>query len=133
MDTGADKVLSRYSAVAQSECNIEPMDETVIIFGNRREITNNTSTHLGDLEVIVCNDDQLTDELIAIHPIVYVGYDIHSSSAGGTMDKPSVGHSVPIIRYGRKWLVDLEDLKNIKINQNPRCCYTTSIISHLLH
>ena len=108
------------------------MDETLIIFGNGEETTSNTRTHLGDLEAIVCNDDQLTDDLVAIHPIVDAGYNIHFSSTGGIVDKPSIGHSVPIIRDGRKWLVDLEDLKGIKIKQNPICCYTASITSQVL-
>ena len=65
------------------------MDETLIIFGNGEETTSNTRTHLGDLEAIVCNDDQLTDDLVAIHPIVDAGYNIHFSSTGGIVDKPT--------------------------------------------
>ncbi len=113
-------------------CEIELMDETLIIFGNGEETTSNTRTHIGDLEAIVCDDDQLTDDLIAIHPIVDAGYNIHFSSTGGSVDKPSIGHFVPIIRDGRKWLIDLEDLKGIKIKQNPICCYTASITSQVL-
>jgi hypothetical protein len=33
---------------------------------------------------------------------VDAGYNIHFSSIGGNVDKPSIGHSVPIIRDGRK-------------------------------
>ncbi len=77
------------------------MDETLLIFGEGEETTSNTRTHIGDLEAIVCDDDQLTDDLIAIRPIVDAGYNIHFSSIDGKVDKPSIGHSVPIIRDGR--------------------------------
>jgi hypothetical protein len=49
------------------------MDETLIIFGNGKETTSTTRMHIGDLEAIVCNDDQLTDDPVAIHPIVDAG------------------------------------------------------------
>jgi hypothetical protein len=62
---------------------MEPMQETMIIFGNGEETTSTTRAHIGDLEAIVCNDNQLTDDLVAIHPIVDAGYDIHLSSKGG--------------------------------------------------
>jgi hypothetical protein len=61
-----EEILLRYSTVAENNCEIQPMDETLIIFGNGEETTSNTRTHLGDLEAIVCNDDQLTDDLVAI-------------------------------------------------------------------
>ncbi len=48
------------------------------------------------------------------------------------MDKPSLGHSVPMLWDGRKWLVDLEELKNSKITGKPMCCYTASITSQVL-
>jgi hypothetical protein len=53
------------------------MEETLIIFGNGEETTSNTRTYLGELEAIVCNDDQFTDDLVAIHHIVDAGYNIH--------------------------------------------------------
>jgi hypothetical protein len=56
---------------------MEPMDETLIAFGNGEEKAITTRIHIGDLEAIVCDDDQLTDNLVAIHPIVDAGYDIH--------------------------------------------------------
>jgi hypothetical protein len=45
-----------------------------------------TKAHKGVLEAIVCNDNQLTDDLVAIHPIVDSGYDIHLSSEGGIIN-----------------------------------------------
>ena len=75
--------------------------------------------HIGELEAIVCNDNQLTDDLVAIHPIVDAGYDIHLSSKGGVINKPSDGHSFPILRDGLKWMIDLEELKEIKIKRKP--------------
>jgi len=94
---------------------MEFMEETTIIFGNGEETTSNTKTHIGQLEAIVCNENQLTDDLVAIHPIVDAGYDIHLSSKGGIVNKPSDGHSFPILRDGLKWMIDLEELKGIKI------------------
>jgi hypothetical protein len=61
------------------------MEETMIVFGNGESTTSETKAHFGDLEAIVCADDQLTDDLIAIHPIVDAGYNIHFSSKGGIM------------------------------------------------
>jgi hypothetical protein len=75
--------------------------------------------HTWGLEAIECNDDQLTDDLVVIHPVVDAGPNIHLSSQGGTMDKPCIGHSIPILRDGKKWLVDLEELKNINIKGKP--------------
>ena len=77
------------------------MVETLIIFGNGKETTSTTKMHIGDLEAIVCNDDQLTDDLVAIHPIVDAGYNVYLSSWGGLMDKPSIGHTIPILRDGK--------------------------------
>ncbi len=111
---------------------MEPMDETTIIFGNGEETTSGTIAFLGNLEAIVCNDDQLTDDLIAIHPIVDAGFDIHLTSEGGVMNKNIGGGSIPIVRSGRKWLVDLEDLKSVKIKQNSLSCYTVSIANQVM-
>jgi hypothetical protein len=98
---------------------MEFMEETTIIFGNGEETTSNTKAHIGELEAIVCNDNQLTDDLVAIHPIVDAGYDIHLSSKGGIVNKPSDGHSFPILRDDLKWMIDLEELKGIKIKRKP--------------
>jgi hypothetical protein len=109
------------------------MDEMLIIFGNGAETTSASKTQLGDIQAVVCDDNQLTDNLVAIHPIVDAGYNIHFSSHGGIVDKPSTGHSIPIFRDGKKWLIDLEDLKDIKINQlNPIYCNSTSVTSKVL-
>jgi hypothetical protein len=108
------------------------MDETLIIFGNGKEMTSTTRMHIGDLEAIVCNDDQLTGDLVAIHPIVDAGYNIYFSSWGGLIDKPSTGHSIPIFRDDKKWLFDLEELKNIKIKGKAIYCNTASITSQVL-
>ena len=99
---------------------MEFMEETTIIFGNGEETTSNTKAHIGELEAIVCNDNQLTDDLVAIHPIVDAGYDIYLSSKGGVINKPSDGHSFfSILRDGLKWMIDLEELKEIKIKRKP--------------
>jgi hypothetical protein len=90
---------------------MEFMEETTIICGNGEETTSNTKAHTGELEAILCNDNQLTDDLVAIHPIVDAGYDIHLSSKGGIINKPSDGHSFPILRDVLKWMIDLEELK----------------------
>jgi len=108
------------------------MEETTIIFGNGEETTSNTKAHIGELEAIVCNDNQLTDDLVAIHPIVDAGYDIHLSSKGGIINKPSDGHSFPILRDGLKWMIDLEELKEIKIKRKPIYCNTASIANQVL-
>jgi hypothetical protein len=109
-----------------AKCETEPMDETLIILGNGEKTTSNRKACIGDLEAIVCNDDQLTDGLIAIHPIVDAGYNVSFSSWGGSMDKPSIEHTIPILRDGKKWLVDIEELKKIKIKTKPTC-YKSSI------
>jgi hypothetical protein len=108
------------------------MDETLIIFGNGKETTSTTRMRIGDLEAIVCNDDQLTDVQVAVHPIVDAGYNIYFSSWGGLIDKPSTGHSIPIFRDDKKWLVDLEELKNIKIKGKVIFCNTAIITSRVL-
>jgi hypothetical protein len=46
---------------------------------------------------------------------VDAGYDIHLSLKGGIVNKQSDGHSFPILRDGLKWMIDLEELKGIKI------------------
>jgi hypothetical protein len=93
------------------------MEKTLIIFGNGEETTSNKRAHIGDLEAIVCNDNQLTTNLVAIHPIVDAGYDIHLSSTGGTVNKPIGGPSFPVLRDGMKWMIDLEELKELKIGE----------------
>ena len=45
------------------------------------------------------------------------GYDIHLSSIGRTVNKPSGGHSFPVLRDGVKWMIDLEELKEMKIKK----------------
>jgi hypothetical protein len=117
LDTGAEEILLRRSTVVRNGCEMEPMDETTIMFGNGEETTSGTKAFLGNLEAIVCNDNQLTDDFIAIHRIV----------------KNIGGESIPIVRSGRKWLVDLEDLKSVKIKQNSLSCYTVSIANQVMH
>jgi len=104
----------------------------MIIFGNGKETTSTTRAHIGDLEAIVCNDNQVTDDLVAMHPIVDAGYGIHLSSKGGIVKKPSDGHSFPILRDGVKWVIDLEELKEIKRKRKPIYCNTASISSQVL-
>jgi hypothetical protein len=115
--------------VAKQSFETEPMEETLIIFGNGEETTSTTKTHIGDLEAIVCNDDQLTDDLVAIHTIVDADYDVYLSSWGGLIDKPSIGCSFPILSDGKKWFVDLEELKNIEIKGKPIYFHTASVTS----
>jgi hypothetical protein len=57
MDTSAKEILLCYSRVTESDCMIQPMDETGTIFGNCEETTSNTRKNLRDLEAIVCDDD----------------------------------------------------------------------------
>jgi hypothetical protein len=45
------------------------------------------------------------------------------------MDKPSIGHTIPILRDSKKWLVDLEELQNIKIKGKAIYCNTASVTS----
>jgi hypothetical protein len=111
---------------------MEFMEETLIIFGNGEETTSNTKAHIGELEAVVRNDNQLTDDLVAIHPIVGAGYDIHLSSKGEIVNKPSDGHSFPILRDGLKWMINLEELKGIKIKRKPIYCNTVSIANQVL-
>ena len=73
MDTGAEAILLRCSTAVDHSCEMEPMEETMIIFGNGKETTSTTRAHIGDLEAIVCNDNQVTDDLVAMHPIVDAG------------------------------------------------------------
>jgi hypothetical protein len=110
LDTGVEEIFF----TTQPQWNkVATMEETPIVFGNGEE------THIGDLEAIVCNENQLIDDLAAIHFVVDAGYNIHLCSQGGTMNKPSFGHSVPFLRDVEKWLVDLEELKHIKIKGKP--------------
>jgi hypothetical protein len=48
------------------------------------------------------------------------------------MDKPSIGHTIPILRDSKKWLVDLEELQNIKIKGKAIYCNTASVTSWVL-
>ncbi|MFN9983184.1 MAG: hypothetical protein ACK53Y_24870, partial [bacterium] len=64
MDTGAYAILLRCSTANDRSCEMEFMEETAIIFGNGEETTSNTKAHIGELEAIVCNDNQLTDDLV---------------------------------------------------------------------
>jgi hypothetical protein len=111
---------------------MEFMEETLIIFGNGGETTSNTKAHISELEAIVCNENQLTDDLVAKHPILDAGYDIHLSSKGEIVNKPSDGHSFPILRNGLMWMIDLEELKGIKKKRKPIYCNTVSIANQVL-
>jgi hypothetical protein len=108
------------------------MDEMLIVFGNGEETKSTTRAHIGDLQAIVCNDDQLTDDLVAVHPILDAGYYICFSSWGGVIDKPGSEHFIPILRNDKKWLVDLEELKNIKTKRKAIYCNTVSVTSRAL-
>jgi hypothetical protein len=70
----------------------------------------------------------LTDDIRAIHPIVDAGFDIHLTSEGGVMNKSIGGEFIPIVRNGRKGLVDLEGLKRVKIKQNSLSCYIPLVL-----
>ncbi len=64
---------------------------------------NRLETHC--MQAIACSDNKLMDGLVAIQSIVDTGYDIHTCSRRGIVDKPSIGHYVPILRDGKKWLI----------------------------
>jgi hypothetical protein len=68
------------------------MDETFAIFRNGEEMTSTTRIGLGNLQVIVCNNDELTDELVAIYAIVDAGQEAQICFKEETMDKSSIGH-----------------------------------------
>jgi hypothetical protein len=59
------------------------------------------------------------------------GYNTNLSARGGIVDKPSSNHTIPILREGKKWLIDLEELMEIKVRR-PVYCYMASITNQVL-
>jgi hypothetical protein len=46
LDTGAEAILLRCSTAADRSCEMEFMEETLIIFGNGGKTTSNTKAHI---------------------------------------------------------------------------------------
>ena len=75
-----------------------------------------TGTQIGGMQAIVCGDNQLMGDLLAIHSFVDAGYDILLSAARGIMEDPKTVDHILILHDDRKWFVDLKDIKSIESN-----------------
>jgi hypothetical protein len=49
LDTGAEAILLCCSTAVDHSCEMEPMEETWIIFGSGEETTSSTRAHIGEL------------------------------------------------------------------------------------
>ena len=134
LDTGADESLLRASTAESLDCEVEESPAPyVITFGNGESVTTSNTTRLGIANTIICPDDQLTDDLVAITPFIDAGYKLLLEQAGGSIYHPDSGVKIPLTRKGTKYLVKLHDIKSVSdITSNDKHCLTASLTESVL-
>ena len=86
-------------------------------------------------KTIICNDNELTDDLIAVTPFVDAGYILTMEKSKGSIHNEENGITIPVIRRGTKWLVNLQDIKSVKsiADDNKVSCLAVSLTESVLH
>ena len=72
---------------------------------------------VGELDALVCKDNQLCEDLISINPLLDVGFHLTMDADSGQLTNSETGASIRVTRQGAKWAVNLEDLASAVATQ----------------
>lgn len=70
LDSGAEATLLRQSTVERRGMNKSTGDVTHIVFGNGNMTSTTQRTSIGEMEALICPDDQLQEDLVSINPLL---------------------------------------------------------------
>ena len=110
LDSGAEAILLRESTVRSQGLSTSTRPETTIVFGNGQSSSTHRQAQLGELEAIVCADQDLHEDLISVNPLLDKGFKLTMEADRGELTNAQSGVSIGVIRQGARWSVDLDDL-----------------------
>ena len=96
--------MLRESTARSQGLHTTPRPETTIIYGNGQSSTTHQQTRLGQLEAIVCPDQDLHEDLISVNPLLDQGFRLTMQADRGELVNDERGTSIA------RWSVDLDDL-----------------------
>ena len=102
--------MLRESTVRSQGLSTSTRPETTIIFGNGQSSSTHRQAQLGELEAIVCADQDLHEDLISVNPLLDKGFKLTMEADRGELTNAQSGVSIGVIRQGARWSVDLDDL-----------------------
>ena len=74
-------------------------------------------TRIGELDALVCDDNVLQEDLLSVNPLLDIGFKLTMDKDRGLLRNESTGVLIHVLRQGKRWAVDLEDLsKAMKAN-----------------
>ena len=79
---------------------------------------------IGELPAIVCDDNDLKEDLVSVNPLLDSGYKLTMESEFGTLFNEETQQTIHVRRDGPRWSVDLRDLAQAvlhdpKLESNP--------------
>lgn len=87
---------------------------TDIIFGNGSSTQTNSEVNFGRFSALLCEDSELSEDLISVNPFLDSGYLLHMEGSGGYLLHPTSGERIAVERDGPRWTIDLEDMSRLQ-------------------
>ena len=80
------------------------------MFGNGNTSVTHDHASIGPLPAIVCNDNDLMEDLVSVNPLLDSGYKLTMESGYGTLFNEETQQTIHVKRQGPRWSIDLQDL-----------------------
>ena len=87
-----------------------PGPPTAVMFGNGQTSVTHDHASIGELPAIVCDDNDLKEDLVSVNPLLDSGYKLTMESEFGTLFNEETQQTIHVRRDGPRWSVDLRDL-----------------------
>ena len=85
LDSGAEAILLRRSTVEANDFPSANGPPTAVIFGNGNTSVTHDHASIGPLPAIVCNDNDLKEDLVSVNPLLDSGYKLTMESGYETL------------------------------------------------
>ena len=110
LDSGAEATIIRESTATSLNYETQSARPMEIVFGNGSTAVSQTEARIGRYPALVCNDEDLAEDLVSINPFLDSGFNLILRRSGGFLEHPETGEKIAISREGARWSVDLEDV-----------------------
>ena len=112
LDSGADANILRRSTAEANNFPSAVGPPTAVVFGNGSSSIARDHVTIGQLPAIVCDDNDLQEDLISINPLLDSGFKLTIEANHGVLVNDSTQQTIHVRRDGSRWSVDLQDLAN---------------------
>ena len=110
LDSGAEAILLRQSTAERYQLPVSAGPTTTVVFGNGQSSITNQLAQLGQFNAIVCNDNDLHEDLISVNPLLDAGYRLTMDANRGTLINQDTGSSILVLRDGARWSISIDAL-----------------------